>query len=123
MTLTPSRVRRYALSLPETVEEPQLSGSFFRVRGRVFATIPPGRSHLHVFVAPPECELAISNHPGVVERIVWDGDVVGVSVRLAEAAPKFVERLIAQAWARDMGRHLLDEAQIRVSGGHRRIIV
>lgn len=123
MAMTPAQVRAYALTLPDAGEEPQLTGSFFRVRGRIFATIPPARRHVHVFLPPEECERAVSAHPGNAERLVWSGEVVGVSVRLDEAVPRFVERLMAQAWARDVGRHLLENAAIRISGGHRRIVV
>ena len=121
--MTPVDVRRYALALPDTSEEPQLSCSFFRVRNRVFATVPPCRRYLHVFLSTVDSEFAFAAHPEFVERLVWDDHVVGVRVDLEHALPKFVERLISQAWARDAGKHLLDGCAIRMSGGHRRIVV
>lgn len=121
--MTPLDVARFALSLPDTSEEPQLNCSFFRVRGRVFATIPPGRRHLHVFLHPVDSEFAATIHPEFVEPLVWDDHVVGVRVHLANAVPKFVERLVSQAWGRDAGEHILEGCSIRMSGGHRRIVV
>lgn len=121
--MTPYDIRRFALSLPDTSEEPQLSCSFFRVRGRVFATVPPCRRHLHVFLSEQDSEYALAIHPDFVERLAWDGQVVGVRVQLADAVPKFVERLLSQAWARDAGQRLLEGCSIRMSGGHRRIVV
>ena len=121
--MTPFEVRNCALALPGTTEEPQLSCSFFRVRDRLFATIPPSRRYLHVFLAAADSEYACAIHPDVVERLVWDDHVVGVRIDLHGAAPRIVERLISQAWARDSGKHLLDGCAIRVSGNHRRIVV
>ena len=43
-------VRRFALSLPETTEEPHFDLASFRVKGKIFATVPPDEKHLHVFV-------------------------------------------------------------------------
>ena len=42
--------RRFALSLPETSEEPHFEKSSFRVRGKIFATVPLGGKHLNVHV-------------------------------------------------------------------------
>ena len=36
-----SQLRTFALALPETTEEPHFNYSSFRVRGKIFATIPP----------------------------------------------------------------------------------
>ena len=58
-----------------------------------------------------------------VEPLVWDDHVVGVRISLADATPKFVERLLNQAWARSEGKRLLEGVAIRTSGGHRRIVV
>ena len=121
--MTPNDVRRFALALPRTSEEPQLSCSFFRVRGSVFATIPPGRRLLHVFLNDEDSAFAASAHPEFVEPLVWDDHVVGVRISLAEATPKFVERLLNQAWARSEGKRLLEGVAVRTSGGHRRIVV
>jgi YjbR len=43
-----AQVRRYALSLPDTTEEPHFEYSSFRVRGKIFVTVPPDEEHIHV---------------------------------------------------------------------------
>ena len=43
-------VRRHALSLDAVTEEPHHTYSSFRVRGKIFVTIPPEETHLHVFI-------------------------------------------------------------------------
>lgn len=119
--MKPDDVRRQALGLPDTTEEPQLDCSFFTVRGRVFATITPDKRHLHVFLDEAECDYALHAHPDFIERLDASGRLVGVSVRLADALPRVVERLVAQAWARDARERLLSDP--RRSGRHRRLTV
>lgn len=113
-------VRRHALGLPDTAEEPQLDCSFFSVRGRVFATIPPDGRHLHVFLDEADCDYALHAHADFIERLSSDGQMVGVSVRLEDALPRVVERLVAQAWARDARARLLSDP--RRSGRHRKLV-
>jgi hypothetical protein len=40
--VTPGDIRRIALSMPEAVELPHFDRPSFRVRGKIFATLPPG---------------------------------------------------------------------------------
>ncbi|MDR7466128.1 MAG: MmcQ/YjbR family DNA-binding protein [Armatimonadota bacterium] len=54
------RVRRFALSLPEATEEPHSDKSSFRVKGKIFATVPPDGRHLHVFVDEEHQDLMVS---------------------------------------------------------------
>ncbi len=48
-----AEVRRFAVSLPEATEEPHFDLASFRVKGKIFATVPPEEKHLHVFVDRP----------------------------------------------------------------------
>ncbi len=93
-----SEARRYALSLPETSEEPHFHFSSFRVRGKIFATVPPEETHLHVFVDEVAREAALATHSAFVEKLLWGGRVRGLRVTLAHAKPSVVEHLLAQAW-------------------------
>lgn len=56
-------VRRFALSLPETTEEPHFDMASFRVRGRIFATVPADGTRLHVFVDADEARAAAPKIP------------------------------------------------------------
>ena len=101
-----AQVRRFALSLPEVTEEPHFQYSSFRVRGKIFATVPPEGRHLHVFVADEDREIAIALEPKFLEELHWGGKVVGLRVSLADAKPKVVTKLLAQAWSRKAPRSL-----------------
>ncbi|MGH3621598.1 MAG: hypothetical protein ACRDQ5_07385 [Sciscionella sp.] len=43
--LTVEDARRFALSLPEATEQPHFEMSSFRVRGKIFATVPVDEAH------------------------------------------------------------------------------
>ncbi len=92
-------VRAIALSLPEVTEEPHHQSGSFRVRGKIFLTVPPGETHIHVFVSEEQRELALAVYAGFVEKLLWGGKVVGLKVALAKAEPSAVEALVHQAWA------------------------
>jgi hypothetical protein len=95
-----AQARRFALSLPEAAEAPHFHFSSFRVRGRIFATVPPGDEYLHIFVGDEDREMALELEPGFIEKLHWGKRVVGVRVTLAKAKAAVVERLLARAWAR-----------------------
>ncbi|HET6948697.1 MAG TPA: MmcQ/YjbR family DNA-binding protein [bacterium] len=77
-----AEVRRFALSLPEVTEAPHFDKPSFRVRGRIFATVPPGGSHLHVFVDEAQRERMTAIAPQTYETLRWGKKVVGLRVTL-----------------------------------------
>ncbi len=93
-----AQVSQFALSLPEATEEPHFQSTSFRIRGKIFATVPPGDELLHVFVSEDERELALAMNPDFVEKLYWGKRVWGVRVVLAKAKPNVVKRLLKQAW-------------------------
>jgi hypothetical protein len=101
-----AQVRRYALSLLETTEEPHFEYASFRVRGKIFVTVPPDAQHIHVFVDDNERERALALYPRFVENLVWGGKIRGVRIRLSGAPPPVVNRLVRAAWARKAPRRL-----------------
>ncbi len=101
-------VRSYALSLPETTEEPHFQSSSFRIRGKIIATVPPDGGHLHVFVTDEERELALATEPVFIEKLYWGARVAGLRVVLAKAKPGVVERLLRQAWRHKAPKSLHD---------------
>ena len=94
--------RRYALSLPETTEEPHFEKSSFRVRGKIFATVPEGGKHLHLSVDPDEGRALIEGQPDAFERIVWgkQDKTDWVRVTLARADRTQVCELLEDGWRR-----------------------
>jgi hypothetical protein len=105
--LNVEQVRRFALSLPEATEAPHFQYASFRVRGKIFATVPPEGDHVHIFVAEEERAVALATQPEFVEKLHWGAKVVGLRVRLAKAKPKVVEKLLANAWSRKAPKSLL----------------
>jgi hypothetical protein len=93
-------VRKFALSLPETTEEPHFEKSSFRVKGKIFVTIPEDNRHLHVHVDPDEGRALIASQPTVFEEIVWGKRVVPgfVRINLDVAERGQVFELVEEAW-------------------------
>ena len=104
--VTIDAARRAALSLPEATEAPHHELTSFRVLGKIFATIPPDESRLHVFVDEDTRERAIELEPLVVEKLWWGGKVVGVRVNLARARPALVAELLRAGWRRKAPKRL-----------------
>lgn len=97
-------VHRFALSLPEVTEQPHHHFGSYRVRGKIFVTVPPEREHIHVFLSEPQREQALAVHPTFAEKLLWGGKVVGVRVTLAQADAAAVKGLIRQAWEHKSSR-------------------
>ena len=91
-------VRTAALALPETTEEPHHNFGSFRVRGKIFVTIPPENEHIHVFVSEQDRELALAAYPEFTEKLLWAGKVVGVRITLAKANATAVKAMVRQAY-------------------------
>jgi hypothetical protein len=102
-----AQVRRYALSLADATEEPHFDHSSFRVRGRIFVTVPPDEEHIHVFVGDQEREQALIQYPAFVEKLVWGERVRGLRIRLSEAPPALVNRLVRAAWLHKAPKRLV----------------
>ena len=102
-----AQVRRFALSLPEVTEEPHFAHTSFRIGGKLFVTVPPDAEHIHVFVAEPEREVALTLEPVFLEKLLWGGKVVGLRVLLPNARIAVVNALIRKAWARKAPKRLV----------------
>jgi hypothetical protein len=94
-----AQVRRFALSLPDVREEPHFQYTSFRVRGKIFATMPPDGKYVHIFVSDDEREIAMALEPKCLEALHWGAKVVGLRVSLDKAKPKLVTKLLARAWS------------------------
>jgi hypothetical protein len=100
------QVRRHALSLPEATEAPHFNFTSFRVRGKIFATAPPGGEYLHVFVGDEDREVTLEVESGSAEKLWWGPRVVGLRISLAKAGPGRVKKLLDNAWLRKAPKSL-----------------
>ena len=94
-----AQVCQHAMSLPEVIEAPHFNYTSFRVSGKIFVTVPPEGTHVHIFVNEAQRELALAMDSEFIEPLSWGAKVVGLRVALANAKPAVVKQLIAQAWA------------------------
>jgi hypothetical protein len=91
-------VRRYALSLEAVTEEPHHHYSSFRVRGKIFVTIPPEGDFIHVFVGEEDRQQALALYPEFIQKLLWGTKVLGLRVALASAKPTVVKSLVGKAY-------------------------
>lgn len=92
-------VRAIVLGWPDTTEEPHHHFGSFRVRGKIFVTLPPGGEWLHIFLPDHERELALSLDPEFLEPLPWGSKILGVRAQLPLARESTLLRLIEQAYA------------------------
>jgi hypothetical protein len=100
-------VREFALSLPEVEEAPHFHFSSFRVRGKMLVTVPPGETHIHIFVPDLQREPALAAHPDFIEKLFWAGKVRGLRIALDKATPGVVRELIRLAWEDKAPKNLI----------------
>jgi hypothetical protein len=91
-------IRKHALSLEAVTEEPHHHYSSFRVKGRIFVTVPPDEEAIHVFVQEEERDQALALYPEYTEKLLWGGKVVGLRVTLGPASPATVKALVTKAY-------------------------
>lgn len=99
-------VRTLALSLPETAEAPHFEAASFRVRGKIFATLPPGGTHVHVFVPEEVRAPALALHPSAMEPLRWGHRVLGLRLALEAVDAATVEALLRAAWRHKAPRRM-----------------
>ena len=96
--MTADDVRRIALALPEAAESPHFDMASFRVRGKIFATLPADGRHVHVFVGEEVRAQALAMHGEAVEKLPWGAKVVGLRVELARIDAAALASLLREAW-------------------------
>ena len=103
-------LRKFVLTLPEVAESPHFDYDSFRVRGKIFVTVPPEGGRAHLFLLEPARELALAMHPECVEKLLWGGKVVGLRLRLDAVPPAVLRALVRQAWEHKAPKSLLGRA-------------
>ncbi|MDB5988361.1 MAG: hypothetical protein JWR16_3414 [Nevskia sp.] len=104
------QLREYALSLPETTEEPHFHYTSFRVNGKIFVTLPPEEKYAHIFVDDLQREMAVDLYPEFVEVLTWGKKIAGIRVLLSKAKPTVIRQLVHSAWARKAPKSLVKSA-------------
>jgi hypothetical protein len=110
---TVSDVRDLALALPEATESPHFDMTSFRVRKKIFATVPPEERHAHIFVDESEARACAAEDSAAFEVLQWGERVSGVRVRLAAVSRPRLEELLIDAWRRKAPKRVIaayDEA-------------
>jgi len=118
--VTFEKVRRFALSLPETTEEPHFDKWSARVLGKIFVTAPTDGKHVHVFVDEDQTAAAIASKPAAFEELWWGKKLSGVRVVLAAADASAVFALVEMAWRRKAPRRLVASLDSRGSRTRKR---
>jgi hypothetical protein len=97
--------RKIALRFPETAEQDHFGNPSFRVRGRIFATVPD-RTHLNVMIDPFDVDAVVRADPESCAELLWGKEVRGVRVSLPNASSTFVDELLRAAWRRKAPKRL-----------------
>ncbi|HEY2430555.1 MAG TPA: MmcQ/YjbR family DNA-binding protein [Acidimicrobiales bacterium] len=108
--------RRFAATFPEVTEEPHFDMSSFRVRGKIFVTVPPDGRHLHVFVDEAEARACAAENPRGFEELWWGKRLAGVRVTLARAPAEVVRELVEDAWRRKAPKRVVAEYDAPAGG-------
>lgn len=98
MSVSVAGVRKLALSLPEATEQPHHDMVSFRVRGKIFATLPPDGGRLHVFLPEDEAASYCAEFPSAVEELWWGKKRRGCRVLLRHANGALVRELLVASW-------------------------
>jgi hypothetical protein len=97
--ITDLQVRELALSLPEAIELDHHGNPSFRVRGRIFATLPDA-GYLNVMVGEHEIRAAVAADPAACTEKWWGKHLAALRVQLSVADAAAVGELLTEAWRR-----------------------
>ncbi len=92
-------VRGWALSLPESTEQPHHELGSFRVRGKIFATIP-NEQCVRIMVDEHEILAATASHSDACHPVYWGKRLSCVAVEIATASADLIRELLTEAWLR-----------------------
>ena len=87
--LTIQQVRDVAVSLPDTTEQDHPGMDAFRVRGKIFATVPDD-DPVRVMVDESATLAAVEENPAACEAFYWGKRLACVVVALRAAPPALV---------------------------------
>jgi hypothetical protein len=91
-----STFRRHALALPEAVEQDHHGFPSFRVRGKIFVTLPDD-GHAHLMLDEEQIREAVLLDPACEERW-WGTKLAAARVSLVAVADDVLLQLLREAW-------------------------
>jgi hypothetical protein len=91
--------RTYALSLPEAEEQIHHGMPSFRVRGKIFATLPDA-DHIRVMAGEAEILAAVAEESSSCEQLYWGNRLACVVVDVRTVLPDLLRSLLSEAWWR-----------------------
>ena len=94
---TLAQARKLALALPETTEQDHHDMTSFRVKGKIFATVPDDH-HLRIMVDEMEIRAAVAENPDACQELYWGKRLAAVVVDLRRAKSAMVKDLLTDAW-------------------------
>ena len=95
------------MALPETTEQPHFDLVSWRVRDRIFATIPNEPGRLRIFVEETEVTETVTADPAAYEPVRWGKRVAGVEAILSAADEADVVALLESAWRRKAPKRVI----------------
>lgn len=104
--MTMKEARGLALGLAETAEQDHHGMPSWRVRGKIFATVPD-RDHVRVMVDGDDIRAVVAQYPGACAEVRWGSRLACVAVDLRSAPRRLVRELLIDAWRRKAPRQIL----------------
>lgn len=106
--MTQGEVRTLALGLPEAQEQPHFDRASFRVRGKIFATLPPSGDSV-VLMLPVEIQsAALAAHPSKIRPLPQAWQSRGSTELVLEGiAEDEIAGLLASAWRKVAPKSLI----------------
>lgn len=110
--MTQDDVRRLAMLLPEAAEAPHFDRASFRVRGKIFATLPPGGDSVVLMLRTEIQEAVMQAHPSKIRPLPAAWQSRGSTELVLEGIPEAeLGGLLASAW-----RKIAPKSLIKSSG-------
>lgn len=112
-----ARAREFALALPEAMEAPHFEANSFRVKGKIFATVPPEGDRLHVMMGEEDVAPFLAQSPDAFERLFWGAKLSGLRVWIERADEADVEEALELAWRRKAPKKVVNQYDLGRSPG------
>ncbi|MGI8753918.1 MAG: MmcQ/YjbR family DNA-binding protein [Acidimicrobiales bacterium] len=100
--------RALALALPETTETAHHGMMSFRIRGKIFATVPDVRN-VRAMVDDEETRALAASEPGVYTEWYWGKRLACVQIELASVTSEALREVLVDAWRRKAPKRLAKE--------------